>query len=81
MTLTLAQAVVEINETASKFKSSIVMKTDGKLIDAKSMLGLSYTILHSKTFYLEIHGKDEEEAKTEMTKVFWKYNLPVEVSE
>ncbi|OXS78696.1 HPr family phosphocarrier protein [Domibacillus enclensis] len=81
MTLTLAQAVVEINHTASTFKSSIVIKTDEKLIDAKSMLGLSYSVLHSKAFHLEIHGPDEETAKTAMTNVFWKYGLPVKVNE
>ncbi|WNS79220.1 HPr family phosphocarrier protein [Domibacillus sp. DTU_2020_1001157_1_SI_ALB_TIR_016] len=81
MSLTLAHAVVEINEIASKFKSSIVIKTDEKMIDAKSMLGLSYSILHSKEFHLEIHGPDEEEAKKEMMIIFWKYNLPIGINE
>ena len=80
MALTLAETVVEINNTASKFESSIVVKTDNKLIDAKSMLGLAYSVLHSRTFYLEIHGSDEEEAKAEMLRVFWKYNLPAETN-
>lgn len=76
---TLAKVVVEINETANKFQSSIVIKTDDKTIDAKSILGLTYTVLSSKKFELEIHGADEEDAKKAMSHVFWKNNLPVEV--
>ncbi|MBD8114846.1 HPr family phosphocarrier protein [Priestia megaterium] len=76
---TLAKVVVEINETANKFQSSIVIKTDDKTIDAKSILGLTYTVLSSKKFELEIHGSDEEDAKKAMSHVFWKNNLPVEV--
>ncbi|MGC9935163.1 HPr family phosphocarrier protein [Priestia aryabhattai] len=76
---TLAKIVVEINETANKFQSSIVIKTDDKTIDAKSILGLTYTVLSSKKFELEIHGPDEEGAKKAMSHVFWKNNLPVEV--
>ncbi|MCZ0871382.1 HPr family phosphocarrier protein [Peribacillus sp. AS_2] len=75
----LAKVVVEINETANKFQASIVIKTDDKTIDAKSILGLTYTVISSKTFQLEIHGKDEEEAKKAMSHVFWKNNLPVKV--
>ncbi|MEF2097336.1 HPr family phosphocarrier protein [Bacillus sp. CFBP9009] len=75
----LAKVVVEINETANKFQASIVIKTDDKTIDAKSILGLTYTVISSKTFQLEIHGKDEEDAKKAMSHVFWKNNLPVEV--
>lgn len=76
---TLAKIVVEINETANKFKSSIVIRTDNKNLDAKSILGLTYTILNSETFKLEIHGPDEEQAKAAMAGVFWKNNLQVEV--
>jgi phosphocarrier protein HPr len=76
---TLAKIVVEINETASKFESSIVIRTDHKNIDAKSILGLTYSVLSSRTFKLEIHGPDEEQAKAAMAGVFWKNNLPVEV--
>lgn len=75
----LAKVVYEINETANKFGSSIVIITDNKTIDAKSILGLTYSVLNSQTFKLEIHGQDEEEAKTAMARVFWKNNLPVEV--
>ncbi|MFP3121888.1 HPr family phosphocarrier protein [Ectobacillus funiculus] len=74
-----AQMVVEINETANKFKSSIVIRTDNKCIDAKSILGLSYTVLSSQAFKLEIHGLDQEDAKVAMAHVFWKNSLPVEI--
>ncbi len=74
-----AQVVIEINQTASKFKSSIVITTDNQSIDAKSILGLTYSILNSKSFKLEIHGPDEKEAKIAMSSVFWKHSLPVEV--
>ncbi|MFC0274597.1 HPr family phosphocarrier protein [Metabacillus herbersteinensis] len=80
MKRTLAQAVVEINQTASRFESSIVIITDDKMIDAKSMLGLSFTILNSKSFKLEIHGQDEADAKAAIMEVFLKNSLPVEVN-
>ncbi|MBO1511504.1 HPr family phosphocarrier protein [Metabacillus bambusae] len=80
MNRTIAQAVVEINQVASKFESSIVMITDDKVIDAKSMLGLSFSIFSSKSFKLEIHGKDEEDAKKAMLEVFTKNKLPVEIN-
>ncbi|AKO93565.1 HPr family phosphocarrier protein [Priestia filamentosa] len=75
----LAKVVVEINETANKFQSSIVIKTDDKTIDAKSILGLTYTVLNSQSFQVEIHGEDEEGAKRAMSHVFWKNNLPIEL--
>ena len=75
----LVSAVLEISETANKFQSSVVIKTDTKNIDAKSILGLTYTVLSSQTFKLEIHGPDEKEAKVAMTHIFWKNKLPVEV--
>lgn len=74
----LAKVVVEINQTANKFRSSIVIRTDDKNIDAKSILGLTYTVLSSKAFKLEIHGPDEAEAKIAMTRVFMKNGLPIE---
>ncbi|WP_231581321.1 HPr family phosphocarrier protein [Domibacillus enclensis] len=78
---TFAQLVVDINRTAQQFASSIVIKTDQRSIDAKSILGLTYSVLSSKTFELEIHGEDEEEAKKEMVKVFHHYNVSVKVNE
>lgn len=75
----LVNAVLEVSETANKFQSSVVIRTDTKNIDAKSILGLTYTVLSSQTFKLEIHGPDEKEAKAAMTHIFWKNKLPVEV--
>lgn len=74
----LAKAVVEINQTANTFRSSIVICTDDKHIDAKSILGLTYSVLSSKTFKLEIHGPDEEKAKIAMVRVFMRNGLPAE---
>ncbi|WP_050183718.1 HPr family phosphocarrier protein [Domibacillus robiginosus] len=78
---TFAEFVVAINKTAQEFQSSIVIKTDRKSFDAKSILGLTYSVLSSKTFELEIHGPDEEEAKKAMTHVFHQHNVPVRVNE
>ncbi|MFJ5770766.1 HPr family phosphocarrier protein [Psychrobacillus sp. NPDC093180] len=74
-----AQLVVDINRTAHQFQSSIVIITDNKCLDAKSILGLTYSVLNSKSFVLEIHGPDAEEAKKEMVQVFHHHNLSVEV--
>ncbi|WNS79212.1 HPr family phosphocarrier protein [Domibacillus sp. DTU_2020_1001157_1_SI_ALB_TIR_016] len=73
--------MVEINKTAQQFQSSIVIKTDHKSIDAKSILGLTYSILSSETFVLEIHGPDEEQAKKEMIQVFHRYNVHADINE
>lgn len=78
---TFAEFVVAINKTAQKFQSSIVIKTDRKSFDAKSILGLTYSVLSSKTFELEIHGPDQEEAKKAMTNVFYRHSVPVHVNE
>lgn len=74
-----AQLIVDINRTAQQFQSSIVIKTDNKCLDAKSILGLTYSILRSKSFVLEIHGPDAEKAKQQMVQVFHHHNLAVEV--
>jgi phosphocarrier protein HPr len=76
---TIAQAIVELNRTAQQFRSSIVIKTENITVDAKSILGLSNSILVSNSFLLEIHGPDEEEAKKEMAAIFCKYQLPVKI--
>jgi phosphocarrier protein HPr len=78
---TFAELVVVINKTAQEFQSSIVIKTDRKSFDAKSILGLTYSVLSSKTFELEIHGPDENEAKKAMANVFYRHNVPVHVNE
>ncbi|MCR8634302.1 MULTISPECIES: HPr family phosphocarrier protein [Paenibacillus] len=74
------KAIVEINQKASQFRSSIVICLDNKIIDAKSILGLSITLLNDQHYRLEIHGLDEAEAKAEMTEVFKKHHLSVTVN-
>ncbi|WP_199615179.1 HPr family phosphocarrier protein [Paenibacillus alkalitolerans] len=73
------RTIVEINQTANRFKSSIVLHMQNKTIDVKSILGLSVTLLVSQTYKLEIHGPDEEEAKSAMLDVFRKHDLIVEM--
>lgn len=73
------RAIVDINQTANKFKSSIVLRMDNKHIDAKSILGLSLTLVGNQKYILEIHGPDESEAKSAMVVVFEKHNLPLEL--
>ncbi|WP_046176449.1 HPr family phosphocarrier protein [Domibacillus indicus] len=77
---TFAHFVVELNKTAQQFQSSIVLKTDHRSIDVKSILGLTHSILTSKAFKLEIHGPDEEQAKREMAQVFHDFHMSVEVN-
>lgn len=73
----LTEAIVEINHTANRFESSIVLLVNDKHIDVKSMLGLSISLFHDDTFMLEIHGPDVEEAKEAMLKVFVYHGLRV----
>lgn len=73
------KAIVEINQTANKFQSSIVLRTNDKNLDVKSILGLSFTLLSAQTYTLEIHGPDEKEAKSAMAEVFKKHSLIVEI--
>lgn len=73
------KAIVEINQTANKFQSSIVLRTNDKNLDVKSILGLSITLLSSQSYTLEIHGSDEQEATSAMADVFKKYSLIVEI--
>lgn len=75
-----AGAIVEINHTAVKFKSSIVLKVENKHVDVKSILGLSVTLYKNETYRLEIHGPDEEEAKTAMLEVFFRNGFHVEIT-
>lgn len=72
-------AIVEISQTANKFRSSIVLKYETKFIDVKSILGLFTTLLDSGNYELHVHGPDEEEAKKAMITVFNKFNLNVKV--
>lgn len=72
-------AIVEVSQTANKFRSSIVLQYENKFIDVKSILGLFTTLLDSGTYDLHVHGPDAEEAKKEMVEVFKKHNLNVNV--
>ncbi|WP_201004020.1 HPr family phosphocarrier protein [Paenibacillus glycanilyticus] len=74
-----AGAIVEINHTAAKFESSIVLKVDNKHVDVKSILGLSVTLHKNETYKLEIHGPDEAAAKTAMLEVFFKNGFHIEI--
>jgi phosphocarrier protein HPr len=42
------RAIVDINQTASGFQSSIVLCANNKHIDVKSIIGLSVTLLSSE---------------------------------
>lgn len=73
------KAIIDINQTANQFQSSIVLRMNDKNLDAKSILGLSMTLLSATSYKLEIHGPDEAGAKAAMAEVFNKHNLLVEV--
>ena len=72
-------AIVEISQTASKFRSSIVLQAEHKYIDVKSILGLFTTLVNSHAYELHVHGPDEEEARAAMKEVFEKHGLQVAV--
>ncbi|UUZ85789.1 HPr family phosphocarrier protein [Paenibacillus sp. P26] len=70
-------AIVEISQTANKFRSSIVLQYDNKYIDVKSILGLFTTLLTTSNYDLHVHGPDAEEAKKAMAEVFAKHGLTI----
>ncbi|GMK41601.1 phosphocarrier protein [Paenibacillus cellulosilyticus] len=72
-------AIVEISQTASQFRSSIVLQAENKYIDVKSILGLFTTLLGGHAYELHVHGPDAEEAKKAMAEVFSRHNLNVTV--
>ena len=74
-------AIVELSQTANKFRSSIVLQYENKFIDVKSILGLFTTLLDSGIYDLHVHGPDADEAKKAMVEVFEKHNLKVNVVE
>jgi phosphocarrier protein HPr len=74
-------AIVDISQTANKFRSSIVLQYENKYIDVKSILGLFTTLLSSSKYDLHVHGPDADEAKKAMSEAFAKYNLVVNVIE
>lgn len=73
-------AVVEIAQTAGKFTSSIVLHSENKYIDVKSILGLFTTLVSSHSYELHVHGPDAEEAKKAMADMFAKHGLQVSVA-
>ncbi|TKH42007.1 HPr family phosphocarrier protein [Paenibacillus sp. FSL R10-2782] len=73
-------AIVEIAQTASKFTSSIVLHSENKYIDVKSILGLFTTLVSSHSYELHVHGPDAEEAKKAITEVFQKHGLHISVA-
>ena len=73
-------AVVEIAQTASKFTSSIVLHSENKYIDVKSILGLFTTLVSSHSYELHVHGPDAEEAKKAIIEVFQKHGLHISVA-
>lgn len=79
MSSTSNAAIVEISQTANKFRSSIVLQYENKYIDVKSILGLFTTLVATGTFDLHVHGPDAEEAKKAMSDVFAKHNLKVSI--
>ena len=52
------RAIVEINQVANQFQSSIVIKVGKRFIDVKSILGLSITLFSNEVYHLEIHGPE-----------------------
>ncbi|TLS49944.1 HPr family phosphocarrier protein [Paenibacillus antri] len=70
-------AIVDIAQTAGKFKSSIVLQFDNKYIDVKSILGLFTTLVSDNDYELHVHGPDEEDAKKAMIEVFAKHGLSI----
>ncbi len=72
-------AIVDISQTANKFRSSIVLQAENKYIDVKSILGLFTTLVSGHAYELHVHGPDAEEAKVAMAEVFAKHNLHITV--
>ncbi|MFC4100967.1 HPr family phosphocarrier protein [Paenibacillus xanthanilyticus] len=72
-------AIVDISQTANKFRSSIVLQAENKYIDVKSILGLFTTLVGNHAYELHVHGPDADEAKAAMAEVFAKHNLNVKV--
>ncbi|TDT61360.1 HPr family phosphocarrier protein [Fonticella tunisiensis] len=66
-----ARPAAEILKAANKFKSTIYIKKDGKLISAKSILNLlSLALKCGETIELIIDGEDEKQALDEIIGLF-----------
>jgi len=74
-------AIVELSQTANKYRSSIVLQTENKYIDVKSILGLFTTLVGGHAYELHVHGPDADEAKKDLAAVFAKHNLNVTIVE
>lgn len=74
-------AIVELSQTANKFRSSIVLQADNKYIDVKSILGLFTTLLGNHAYELHVHGPDAAEAKKALAEVFEKHSININVVE
>jgi phosphocarrier protein HPr len=72
-------AIVELSQTANKYRSSIVLQTENKYIDVKSILGLFTTLVGNHAYELHVHGPDAVEAKKDLASIFAKHNLNVTV--
>ncbi|CAH1207110.1 hypothetical protein PAECIP111893_02693 [Paenibacillus plantiphilus] len=72
-------AIVDISQTANKFRSSIVLQAENKYIDVKSILGLFTTLVGGQSYELHVHGPDAEEAKAAMAEVFVKHSLDIKI--
>lgn len=70
-------AIVEINQTASSYQSSIVLHCEDKYIDVKSILGLTLSLIRDTGYRLDVHGPDETEARRGMKEIFEKHGLAV----
>ncbi|RXZ77044.1 HPr family phosphocarrier protein [Paenibacillaceae bacterium] len=72
-------AIVDISQTANRFRSSIVLQAENKYIDVKSILGLFTTLVGGHSYELHVHGPDADEAKAAMNEVFAKHNLNINI--
>lgn len=81
MPLNNNETVVEISQTANKFRSSIVLAYENKYIDVKSILGLFTTLTSKGNYQLHVHGPDAKEAKAALDEVFKKHQMKVQILE
>ncbi|MBW7457549.1 HPr family phosphocarrier protein [Paenibacillus sepulcri] len=72
-------AIVDISQTANKFRSSIVLQAENKYIDVKSILGLFTTLVGGHSYELHVHGPDADDAKAAMAEVFAKHSLDIKI--
>lgn len=78
MTNQIAKQLATVNQVASQFSSSIVIKFDDKNIDVKSILGLFTSLTGSATYELEVRGSDAIKAAEAVTKAFEEAGLKID---